>query len=332
MSDKKPQVLVEELRRDVDTVRAEVGKMIVGQREILDGVLTCLLAGGHALLEGVPGLGKTMLVRSLAEALHLRFSRIQFTPDLMPADLLGTTVISEDEHGHKEFEFRPGPVFANIVLADEVNRATPKTQSALLEVMQEHSVTVGKVTHKLEQPYFVLATQNPLEMEGTYPLPEAQLDRFLFKLQVGFPTREDMHAILDRTTGVETPEVTPVLARERILEMRTIARDVAVASHVKDYVIRILEATHPDRPGAPDLVKRFVRFGASPRGAQACLLAAKIQALFDGRFAVSASDVRKVVHPSLRHRVILSFEGEAEGVRTDTILDRILETTAETAG
>ncbi|MCC6873757.1 MAG: MoxR family ATPase [Sandaracinaceae bacterium] len=331
MSDKKPQVLVEELRRDVDTVRAEVGKMIVGQREILDGVLTGLLAGGHALLEGVPGLGKTMLVRSLAEALHLRFSRIQFTPDLMPADLLGTTVISEDEHGHKEFEFRPGPVFANIVLADEVNRATPKTQSALLEVMQEHSVTVGKVTHKLEQPYFVLATQNPLEMEGTYPLPEAQLDRFLFKLQVGFPTREDMHAILDRTTGVETPEVTPVLARERILEMRTIARDVAVAGHVKDYVIRILEATHPDRPGAPDLVKRFVRFGASPRGAQACLLAAKIQALFDGRFAVSAGDVRKVVHPSLRHRVILSFEGEAEGVRTDTILDRILETTRETS-
>jgi MoxR-like ATPase len=248
----------------------------------------------------------------------------------MPADILGTTVISEDAGGHKTFEFRPGPVFANVVLADEVNRATPKTQSALLEVMQEHSVTVGKTTHKLEQPYFVLATQNPLEMEGTYPLPEAQLDRFLFKLQVGFPSREELHAILDRTTGSERPELSPILDRNRILEMRALARDVAVARHVSDYAIRILEATHPDRPTAPDLVKRFVRFGASPRGAQATLLAAKIQALVDGRFAVSTDDVRKVVRPALRHRIILSFEGEAEGVKTDAILDRILETTKET--
>ncbi len=324
--------LVAAFREDADKVRAEVGKMIVGQREILDGVLTCLIAGGHALLEGVPGLGKTMLVRSVAEALHLRFARIQFTPDLMPADILGTTVISEDEHGHKTFEFRPGPVFAHVVLADEVNRATPKTQSALLEVMQEHSVTVGKTTHKLEQPYFVLATQNPLEMEGTYPLPEAQLDRFLFKLHVEFPSRDELHAILDRTTGSERPELEPILDRDRILAMRSLARDVAVAHHVSDYAIRVLEATHPDRAGATDKVRRFVRFGASPRGAQACLLAAKIAALFDGRFAVSVDDVRKVVRPALRHRVILNFEGEAEGVRTDAILDRILESVKETGG
>jgi MoxR-like ATPase len=328
--DQLPAALVEGFQRDVDGVRVEVGKMIVGQEEILDGVITCLIAGGHALLEGVPGLGKTMLVRSVAEALHLRFARIQFTPDLMPADILGTTVIAEDDEGHKEFEFRPGPVFANIVLADEVNRATPKTQSALLEVMQEHSVTVGKTTHVLEQPYFVLATQNPLEMEGTYPLPEAQLDRFLFKLQVGFPSHEELHSILDRTTGSERPEIAPVLERSRILEMRGLARDVPVARHVQDYAIRVLEATHPDRPNAPDMVKRFVRFGASPRGAQACLLAAKIQALFDGRFAVGVDDVRAVTHAALRHRIILNFEGEAEGVKTDTILDRILETTKET--
>ncbi len=326
-----PKQQVEAFRRDVDTVREEVGKMIVGQRDIVDGVLTCLIAGGHALLEGVPGLGKTMLVRSVAEALDLTFSRIQFTPDLMPSDILGTTMIVEDDRGHKEFEFRPGPVFANLVLADEVNRATPKTQSALLEVMQEHSVTMGKVTHRLEQPYFVLATQNPLEMEGTYPLPEAQLDRFLFKLHVEFPTHEDLHSILDRTTGAEAPEVKPVLDRERILALRALARDVAVARHVQDYAIRVLEATHPDRKGAPEEVRRFVRFGASPRGAQACLLAAKIQALFAGRFAASAADVRAVAKPSLRHRIILNFEGEAEGVERDAILDRILETVKETA-
>jgi MoxR-like ATPase len=326
-----PPESVRAFREEVERVRGEVGKMIVGQRDILDGVLTCLIAGGHALLEGVPGLGKTMLVKSVAEALHLNFSRVQFTPDLMPADILGTTVISEDERGHKQFEFRPGPVFAHIVLADEVNRATPKTQSALLEVMQEHSVTVGKTTHKLEQPYFVLATQNPLEMEGTYPLPEAQLDRFLFKLHVDFPSHDELHSILDRTTGSERPEIAPILERGRILEMRALARDVAVARHVQDYAIRILEATHPNRPNAPDLVKRYVRFGASPRGAQACLLAAKIRALFEGRFAASAEDVRKAAVPAMRHRVILNFEGEAEGVRTDTILERILETVKETA-
>ncbi len=326
-----PDQRVARFRDDVQRVKEEVGKMIVGQDEILDGVLTCLLAGGQALLEGVPGLGKTMLVRTLAEALDLDFSRIQFTPDLMPADILGTTVMSEDDAGGgMRLEFRPGPIFSNIVLADEVNRATPKTQSALLEAMQEHSVTVAKKTYKLDEPYFVLATQNPLEMEGTYPLPEAQLDRFLFKLQVEFPSREDLHAILDRTTGNESPEVTPVLEKDDILEMRKVVRDVAVARHVQDYAIRLLEATHPDRDRAPDMVERFVRFGASPRGAQASLIGAKVQALFDGRFSASVDDVRAVVKSALRHRVILNFEGEAEGVSTDAVLDEILKTVPET--
>ncbi|MAQ17736.1 MAG: AAA family ATPase [Sandaracinus sp.] len=324
-----PQEQVARFREDIARVKAEVGKMIVGQDEIVDGVLTCLLAGGQALLEGVPGLGKTMLVRTLAGVLRLDFSRIQFTPDLMPADIIGTTVLTEGEGGKTRLEFRPGPVFANIVLADEVNRATPKTQSAMLEVMQEHSVTVSNRTHKLEEPYFVLATQNPLEMEGTYPLPEAQLDRFLFKLEVGFPSREEMHAILDRTTGSETPEVQPVMGKERILAMRKVVRDVAVAHHVKDYAIRVLEATHPDRPSAPEKVQRFVRFGGSPRGAQALLLAAKIHALMDGRFAAAIDDVRWAVKPALRHRIILNFEGEAEGVRPDAVLDDILASVPE---
>jgi MoxR-like ATPase len=320
---------VDAFRSSIDLLRREIGKVIVGNKEVVDGVVTCLLAGGHALLEGVPGLGKTMLVRTLAEALSLSFSRVQFTPDLMPADIVGTTVIDESQAGGKVFEFRKGPVFANIVLADEINRATPKTQSALLEAMQEHRVTVGKRTHVLDEPFVVLATQNPLEMEGTYPLPEAQLDRFFFKLHVPFPDREELHGILDRTTGGSVETVSPVLDRDRILAMQKLVREVPVARHVQDYAIRVIQATHPDGPDAPDLVKRFGRFGASPRGAQSILLAAKIRALFEGRFAASVDDVRVVALPALRHRVLLNFEGEAEGIKTDQVLTAILKAIPE---
>jgi MoxR-like ATPase len=291
-----------------------------------------MLAGGHALLEGVPGLGKTMLVRTLGETLSLSFSRIQFTPDLMPADIVGTTVIDETQQGHKAFEFRKGPVFAHIVLADEINRATPKTQSALLEAMQEHRVSVGKKTYVLDEPFVVLATQNPLEMEGTYPLPEAQLDRFFFKLQVPFPSRDELHEILDRTTGDVLEPRKPVLQREDILTMQKLVRQVPVARHVQDYAIRLLQASHPDGPDAPDLAKRFVRFGPSPRGAQAVLLAAKIRALFEGRFAASIDDVRASALPALRHRVLLNFEGEAEGIKTDQVLEQILKSLPESKG
>jgi MoxR-like ATPase len=320
---------VEQFRRQIGALREEIGKVIVGNREVIDGALTCMLAGSHALLEGVPGLGKTVLVKTMAESLALRFSRVQFTPDLMPADIIGTTVIDEDAKGGKVFEFRKGPIFANIVLADEINRATPKTQSALLEAMQEHRVTVAKTTYAIEEPFFVLATQNPLEMEGTYPLPEAQLDRFFFKLHVPFPSRDELHSILDRTTGGNDPVVEPVLSREQVISMQRLVREVPVARHVQDFVIRVLEATHPDNKEAPELTRRFVRFGASPRGAQSVLLAAKIRALFEGRFAASIDDVRKVCFPALRHRVLLNFEGEAEGVKTDQVIEEILTKTPE---
>ncbi len=321
---------VEQFGRSIAALREEIAKTIVGNRDVVDGVLTCMLAGGHALLEGVPGLGKTMLVKTLAETLSLTFSRVQFTPDLMPADILGTTVIDETHGGGKSFEFRKGPVFANIVLADEINRATPKTQSALLEAMQEHRVSVGRHTYVLEEPFVVLATQNPLEMEGTYPLPEAQLDRFLFKLHVPFPNRDELHKILDLTTGAGAGQRTPVLHRDEILRMQKLVREVPVARHVQDYAIRVIQATHPDGPDAPDLAKQFVRFGASPRGAQSVLLAAKIRALFEGRFAASIDDVRSAALPALRHRVLLNFEGEAEGMKSDQVIEAILKSLAET--
>jgi MoxR-like ATPase len=320
---------IEEFQRRIGALREEIGKVIVGNREVVDGALTCMLAGSHALLEGVPGLGKTVLVKTLAEALALTFSRVQFTPDLMPADIIGTTVIDENDAGGKVFEFRKGPNFANILLADEINRATPKTQSALLEAMQEHRVTVAKKTYPIEEPFFVLATQNPLEMEGTYPLPEAQLDRFFFKLEVPFPKREELHAILDRTTGRASAEVRAVVSQGEVLEMQKLVREVPVARHVQDFVVRVLEATHPTHALATDLSRRFVRFGASPRGAQSVLLAAKIRALFEGRFAASIDDVRQVCLPALRHRVLLNFEGEAEGVKTDQVIAEILASTTE---
>jgi len=327
--DQDVKAKVDAFQKDAGKIREEVGKMIVGQRDIIDGVIICMLAGGNALLEGVPGLGKTMLVRSLSETLGLAFSRIQFTPDLMPTDILGTTMLVEGEGGQRAFTFEKGPIFANIVLADEINRATPKTQSAMLEAMQEKSVTIGKETFALEQPFFVLATQNPLEMEGTYPLPEAQLDRFLYKLHVKFPELDELHDIMDRTTTQEKPELEEVITQERLLEMKEFARGILVAKHIQDYALRILYGTHPEHELAPEITKRYVRFGSSPRGAQTILLTSKIRALFDGRVNVSTEDIRRSALPALRHRVILNFEGEAEGVSADAILAEIIKKTPE---
>jgi len=312
-------------RQDFNTLKAEISRMIVGQEEIVEGVIVCLLADGHALLEGVPGLGKTLLVRTLAQAMDLKFSRIQFTHDLMPADIVGTNILIEDDSGRRCFQFQPGPVFANIILADEINRATPKTQSAMLEAMQEHSVTVAGDIRKLQEPFLVLATQNPIEMEGTYPLPEAQLDRFLFKLMVSFPTLDELGTILDRTTKSEQVEINKVTNPETVLEMRRLAREVELAPHIKEFALKVVLATHPDSEYATDMVKRFVRYGSSPRGAQALALTSKVNALLDDRRNVGFDDIKKVAKPALRHRIILNFEGEAEGISTDAIVADILE-------
>ena len=322
---------VDEFRATAEGIVTEVGKVIVGQADVIRHVLICIIAGRHALLEGVPGLGKTMLIRTLADVLDLKFSRIQFTPDLMPADITGTDIMQENEDGHREFVFQAGPVFANLILADEINRATPKTQSAMLEAMQEQSVTVANRTYRLEPPFFVLATQNPLEMEGTYPLPEAQLDRFLFKVDVKFPSASELVNILNRTTGAENPVAGRAADGQRILEMGQLALQTPIASHVSDYVARLVVATHPDHPGAPELVRRYVRYGSSPRGAQALILGAKITALLSGRYNVAFEDVQAVAPAALRHRLLLNFEGLAEGINPDSVIADLIASVPQQA-
>jgi MoxR-like ATPase len=313
-------------------VHKEISKVIVGYSDVIDDILMTILARGHALLEGVPGLGKTKLVQTLSDALHLKSARIQFTPDLMPADIVGTNVVRENEHGDKYLDFQPGPIFANVILADEINRATPKTQSALLEAMQEKTVTVGKQTYVLEKPFVVLATLNPLELEATYPLPEAQLDRFFIKVKMGFPEVENIHTILDRTTSVMNASVERVWSAEKILQLRETVLTVPISDKVQDYAIRIVMATQPTTDVASPLTKQYLRYGASPRGAQAIVIGAKVRALLNGRSHVTPADVRYVVLPTLRHRVILNFEGEAERIDPDKILKGIMDGIPEPQG
>jgi MoxR-like ATPase len=315
---------VEEFHSTAAAIVNEVGKIIVGQDDVVRHVLICIIAGGHALLEGVPGLGKTSLVRAMSSVLHLQFSRIQFTPDLMPSDVTGTNIMEEDADGRRAFRFQSGPIFANLVLADEINRATPKTQSALLEAMQEKTVTVANTSYHLELPFFVLATQNPLEMEGTYPLPEAQLDRFMFKIDVKFPTATELVAILGRTTGGETGQAEQIADGQRIVAMGNLARKVPIASHVSEYVARLTVATHPDHEDATEMARQYIRYGSSPRGAQALILGAKIHALLSGRYNVSFDDVKAVAPAALRHRLLLNFEGQAEGITTDQVIADLL--------
>jgi len=323
LADVKAQL--EQFRVDFKRLREELGKVIVGQDEVVEGTLIAMVGGGHVLLEGVPGLGKTLLVRTMGEALQLEFRRVQFTPDLMPADLVGTNVVGEAPDGSRRFEFQPGPLFSNIVLADEINRATPKTQSALLESMQEKSVTIAGVTHILPKPYFVLATQNPLEMEGTYPLPEAQLDRFFFKIVVPFPTPAEMETILERTTESSTPGVDKIFEGPKLLQMGQLARQIPIAPEVRQHAIRMVMATHPDQDGATDMVRRYVRYGSSPRGAQTLILAAKINAILDERYNVAREDLQRVALFGLRHRMIMSFEGQAENISADDVVNDMIE-------
>jgi len=309
----------------VSAIENQVGKVIVGQNELVRQTMITLLAGGNALLEGVPGLGKTMLVRTLAQAVDCAFSRIQFTPDLMPSDIVGTNLIVEDETGRRQFQFEAGPIFANLILADEINRATPKTQSAMLEAMQEHSVTVAKSTRQLPEPFFVLATQNPLEMEGTYPLPEAQLDRFFFKIDVPFPSVEELVEIANRTTTLEVLQAEKVASGQEIRELQALARGVPIAPHVTTFAAQLLKSTHPNDASSPQIVKDFVRYGASPRGLQAMILAGKIMALMDKRFNVAYDDIRRAALPALRHRLIMNFEAQAEGIDSDQVITTLCE-------
>src|SRR5215475_14441431 len=315
---------IQSFRESHAALRAEIGKVIVGHDAIVEGTLIALLAGGHVLLEGVPGLGKTLLVRTLSEVLDLSFNRIQFTPDLMPADILGTNIVMETADGRREFQFQRGPIFAHIILADEINRATPKTQSAMLEAMQEKSVTAGGEIRKLAEPFFVLATQNPIDQEGTYPLPEAQLDRFFFKLLVGYPSAEELSEVLARTTAGTKVQVQKVVTRETLTELMGLVREVPVASHVKDYAVRLVLATHPKTETAAPIANQYLRFGSSPRGGQTLILAGKVRALIHGRFNVSFDDIQAVTAASLRHRLIPNFEAEAEGITTDHIVAQIL--------
>ena len=323
------QQQADEFRARYQAVKDQISRVIVGHDEILHGVLTCLFVGGHVLLEGVPGLGKTLLVRSLAQALDLQFSRIQFTPDLMPADILGTNMVMETGDGRRTFEFQKGPLFTQICLADEINRATPKTQSALLETMQEGTITVAGQQFHVEQPFFVMATQNPIEQEGTYPLPEAQIDRFFFKLVVGYSGRDELATIVDRTTSGENPTPEKVMEAEEILRWQQLIRTVILAKHVQDYIVRLTLATHPGGEFGLPITQQYLRWGSSPRGAQTLALAAKARALLDGRFNVSFEDVRRVFLPAMRHRVILNFEAQAEGIDPDQVLIELLEKVPE---
>jgi MoxR-like ATPase len=326
----QPEAALQFATGQLHKVRSEIGKIIVGQQEVVDGVLTCLLAGGHVLLEGVPGLGKTTLLRTLARVLQLKYSRIQFTPDLMPADIVGSMFI-DTEDGSKALRFQPGPIFAHLVLADEINRATPKTQSALLEAMQEHTVTSGTSTHLLEAPFLVMATQNPIEMEGTYPLPEAQLDRFLMKILVRYPSRSDLGAIVERTIQKEEAAVGPVIDREEILDLRGICHQVLVAPHVQDHAIDLVMATQPDTADGHDLARKFIRYGSSPRGAQALVECGRVRALMHRRLQLSIEDIDAVAPAVLRHRIILNFDAHADGQTPETILDKIIPSVAATA-
>ncbi len=308
----------------LNLVRSEIGKIIVGQQSVVDGVLICLVAGGHVLLEGVPGLGKTTLLRTLGQTLGLRYSRIQFTPDLMPADIVGSMIMETDEHGHRNFRFQEGPIFANLVLADEINRATPKTQSALLEAMQERTVTSGTTTHRLETPFLVMATQNPIEMEGTYPLPEAQLDRFLMKIVVTYPSHAELSRIVERTIAREEAKVSPVLDRADILDIRSVCHDILIAPHVQDYAVQLVMATQPDQSEAHADTKRYVRYGSSPRGAQSLVECGRVLALMRGRLHLSIDDIKEVAPSVLRHRIILNFDAHADGKTPDNIIASII--------